>query len=133
MSEDSPSTDIASLFGLSTEEVRCLGIDQDSEPDQRPDEQHPVKTPSVPLNMGLLAVFMEEATELLDSLHTSLEQLERGISESAVIEARRTVHTLKGGARICGMAAVANLAHACEDAIGPAKPGENTLPDALIP
>jgi chemotaxis protein histidine kinase CheA len=80
----------------------------------------------------VLTIFMEESIELLDSLHTALEQLERAPATEAVIDARRAMHTLKGGARVCGLAAVSDLAHACEDAIGPAQTGEQTLPAMLI-
>lgn len=80
----------------------------------------------------LLDVFMDEAVEMLDSLHASLELLEHGRSAGAVIEARRTVHTIKGGARMCGLKAITNLAHACEDAIGQPMPGQDTLPADLI-
>lgn len=158
MSAGSSPIDVAALFGLSGEEVRGLGIDRDSfEQDEYLEEQptdfsdesgtlpeedtstqnysaEPRRSSvsAAPLNMGLLAVFMEEAIELLDSLHTALEQLERDASEAAVIEARRSVHTLKGGARMCGLAGVTEISHACEDAIGPAKPGEHSLPEALI-
>ena len=80
----------------------------------------------------LLEVFMEEAIEMLDSLHTSLELLERTPSMAAVIEANRTVHTIKGGARMCGLPALTALSHACEDAIGPAANAKDTLPSRLI-
>ena len=80
----------------------------------------------------LLEVFMEEAIEMLDSLHTSLELLERTPSMAAVIEANRTVHTIKGGARMCGLQAMTELSHACEDAIGPAASAKDTLPPRLI-
>jgi chemosensory pili system protein ChpA (sensor histidine kinase/response regulator) len=65
----------------------------------------------------LLAVFVEEATELLDGFHTTLEMLERGPSPGAVAEARRQVHTIKGGARMCGLGDLADLAHVCEDVL----------------
>ena len=75
---------------------------------------------------------MEEALEMLDSLHTSLELLERAPSMAAVIEANRTVHTIKGGARMCGLQALTELSHACEDAIGPASTAQDHLPSQLI-
>lgn len=82
--------------------------------------------------LELLEVFMEEAVEMLDSLHTSLELLERTPSMAAVIEANRTVHTIKGGARMCGLQGLTELSHACEDAIGPAASAKDTLPPRLI-
>jgi chemosensory pili system protein ChpA (sensor histidine kinase/response regulator) len=80
----------------------------------------------------LLEVFKEEAVEMLDILHASLETLERGPSESALIEARRTVHTMKGSARMCGLAAITELAHGCEDLIGPLVGGLDSLASPLV-
>ncbi|HVA92688.1 MAG TPA: response regulator [Chloroflexota bacterium] len=80
----------------------------------------------------LLEVFKEEAVEMLDILHASLETLERGPSASALIEARRTVHTMKGSARMCGLAAITELAHGCEDLIGPPNAGQDTLAPPLV-
>ncbi|MGH2410907.1 MAG: Hpt domain-containing protein, partial [Chloroflexota bacterium] len=71
-----------------------------------PEVHRPAAEPSGAGHAGLAAqlleVFKEEAVEMLDLLHASLETLERGPSESALIEARRTVHTMKGSARMCG-------------------------------
>jgi len=80
----------------------------------------------------LLEVFKEEAVEMLDILHASLETLERGPSEKALIEARRTVHTMKGSARMCGLAAITELAHGCEDLIGPLVSGQDSLAPPLV-
>ncbi len=80
----------------------------------------------------LLEVFIEEAGEMLDILHTCLETLERRPDEAAMAEARRSVHTIKGGARMCGKSSIAELAHACEDVIGRPEPGIACLPEAVL-
>lgn len=80
----------------------------------------------------LLEVFKEEAVEMLDLLHSSLETLERGPSASALIEARRTVHTMKGSARMCGLPAITELAHGCEDLIGQPMSGQDSLTPAMV-
>jgi chemosensory pili system protein ChpA (sensor histidine kinase/response regulator) len=80
----------------------------------------------------LLEVFKEEAVEMLDILHSSLETLERGPSASALIEARRTVHTMKGSARMCGLPAITELAHGCEDLIGQPASGQDSLTPTLV-
>ena len=81
----------------------------------------------------LLEVFIEEAGEMLDILHTCLETLERQPEQSAMAEARRAVHTIKGGARMCGRSSVAELAHACEDVIGRPEPGNVRPPAGALP
>ncbi|HWE63875.1 MAG TPA: ATP-binding protein, partial [Chloroflexota bacterium] len=81
-----------------------------------------------PMAQELMNVFMEEAAELLDSLHAALESLERAPAMDALIEARRAVHTIKGGARMCGLHALTDLAHTCEDLIEPATAGTGVLP-----
>jgi chemosensory pili system protein ChpA (sensor histidine kinase/response regulator) len=80
----------------------------------------------------LLEVFVEEAGEMLDILHTCLERLERGPDEAAMVEARRAVHTIKGGARMCGRGQMAELSHACEDVIGRPAPGQQSLSAAAV-
>ncbi len=80
----------------------------------------------------LLEVFKEEAVEMLDLLHSSLETLERGPSAAALIEARRTVHTMKGSARMCGLPAITELAHGCEDLIGQPTGGQDSLAPAYV-
>ncbi|MEO7052879.1 MAG: Hpt domain-containing protein [Rhodanobacter sp.] len=67
------------------------------------------------IDADLLEVFIDEARELLDSAddvlakwHADPEQL------SHVGELQRDLHTLKGGARIAGLVAVGDLAHATE-------------------
>lgn len=93
--------------------------------DQAPAPRAPISK----MALELLEVFMEEAIEMLDSLHTSLETLEQGRrSTDAVIEARRTVHTIKGGARMCGLKMLTDTAHACEDLIGQPTSGTSSLP-----
>jgi chemosensory pili system protein ChpA (sensor histidine kinase/response regulator) len=85
-----------------------------------------------PLLDQLLEVFLEEAAEMLDILHGALEILERASSREAVIEARRTVHTIKGGARMCGLTALTGVAHACEDMIGQASAEQDSLAPAMV-
>jgi len=63
----------------------------------------------------LTALFLEEALELLDSsaqmLRSWLHQPEDSLALTAL---QREMHTLRGGARMAGVAPIANLAHALE-------------------
>jgi len=64
----------------------------------------------------LLEAFAEESAELLDGLHVELENLERDRGDhGALLEIRRVVHTIKGGAKMCRFEYVVTLTHACEN------------------
>jgi chemosensory pili system protein ChpA (sensor histidine kinase/response regulator) len=61
------------------------------------------------------AIFSEEATELLEAADGAVTALktERG-SRERVTELKRVLHTLKGGARMAGIAAMGDLSHELE-------------------
>ena len=67
------------------------------------------------IDPDLLEVFGEEAHEILDQADGVLAQWRAEPGESAhVASLLRALHTLKGGARIAGLAPVGDLAHAIE-------------------
>jgi chemosensory pili system protein ChpA (sensor histidine kinase/response regulator) len=61
------------------------------------------------------AIFSEEATELLEAADGALTALksERG-SRDRIVELKRVLHTLKGGARMAGITAMGDLSHELE-------------------
>ncbi|WP_152205612.1 Hpt domain-containing protein [Marinobacter changyiensis] len=83
------------------EELRAATTDQDPAAQQDPD---------------LLGIFLEEAYDLINStgsaLHTWSEEPE---NRAVAAELQRDVHTLKGGARMAGVAAIGDLTHVLED------------------
>ena len=63
----------------------------------------------------LLEVFLDEAKELLETMEAELADWEHGgDSHAPVAQLQRTLHTMKGGARLAGVAAVGDLSHALE-------------------
>jgi chemosensory pili system protein ChpA (sensor histidine kinase/response regulator) len=64
------------------------------------------------------AIFGEEATELLEAADRAIGSLkvERG-SREHVTELKRVLHTLKGGARMAGIAAMGDLSHELESLV----------------
>jgi chemosensory pili system protein ChpA (sensor histidine kinase/response regulator) len=62
----------------------------------------------------IAAIFAEEAAEILDSAEAALQQLRQNRDPAALIELQRFLHTLKGGARMAGIAAMGDLSHALE-------------------
>ena len=60
-------------------------------------------------------IYSEEATELLDAAQTSLSAWKSDRKDSQrVAELQRQLHTLKGGARMAGIAAMGDLSHELE-------------------
>ena len=71
---------------------------------------------SEPIDPLLLEAFAEESAELLDALHVELENLEQSPGDhGALLEIRRVVHTIKGGAKMCRFEHVVALTHAGEN------------------
>ena len=63
----------------------------------------------------LLAIYIEESRDLLDSMAVSLRAWEADPRNSLELESLlRDLHTLKGGARLAEVAAIGDLAHALE-------------------
>ncbi|MEE4464322.1 Hpt domain-containing protein, partial [Azotobacter chroococcum] len=64
----------------------------------------------------LAALFLEEALDLLESSAQTLQRWLRQPEDSLALTALlRDLHTLKGGARMAGIAPIADLAHELED------------------
>jgi chemosensory pili system protein ChpA (sensor histidine kinase/response regulator) len=60
-------------------------------------------------------IYSEEATELLEVAQNSLNAWSRDHADkSQFAELQRTLHTLKGGARMAGIAAMGDLSHELE-------------------
>ena len=66
------------------------------------------------LDPELVELFLEEAEEILESASNILDQWENGDS-SNVGALQRDLHTLKGGARMAGIAPVGDLSHELEN------------------
>jgi chemosensory pili system protein ChpA (sensor histidine kinase/response regulator) len=66
-------------------------------------------------DVEVAAIFAEEATELLESAQTAmLSWNDEGGSGEHVAALKRALHTLKGGARMAGIAPMGDLAHELE-------------------
>jgi chemosensory pili system protein ChpA (sensor histidine kinase/response regulator) len=67
------------------------------------------------LDEEVLAIFLEEAVDLL---HSSAQALQRWLGEPAqqhaLLSLQRDLHTLKGGARMAGIKSIGDLAHELE-------------------
>ena len=71
--------------------------------------------PGEPLDEEMVEIFLEEAVDILDSAAQSLEDwLADSEDHNALGALQRDLHTLKGGARMAGIAAIGDLAHELE-------------------
>jgi len=81
-----------------------------------PDDPQPEGALDIPgLDPELVALFTEEGGELLDGSDSLMATLRNAPDDvESVRGLQRNLHTLKGGARVVGIAAVGDLAHAME-------------------
>ncbi|QBQ54370.1 Hpt domain-containing protein [Nitrosococcus wardiae] len=81
----------------------------------------------------LVAAFLEEADELLQTSQTNLSDWQEAPSERAPVEGfQRELHTLKGGARLAGMTPLADLAHHMETVVSSIVEGKHDAEPALF-
>jgi len=70
---------------------------------------------SADIDPELLGIFIDEAGELLEDLERSIADWQQEPADSRFVDAlKRTLHTLKGGARMAGMTGLGTLAHDLE-------------------
>src|SRR5262245_48261360 len=76
--------------------------------------------------------FRIEARELLDALNQAVLELERsGNTKEVLGRLLRLAHTLKGASRVVKQPAIADLAHAIEDAFAPYRDRRDAIPQPL--
>ena len=124
---------------------------QDSEPVSEPAGQTPSALPeppaSVPAAMEtaqaivipddvdpeVLEIFYEEADELLESIDQSIQDwLQHRTSREPVDALLRALHTLKGGARLAGLARLGDYTHEFESHLIEQQPNFGDLSDAFF-
>lgn len=67
----------------------------------------------------LVQIFLEEADDILRFLEGAVERWEAAPDDDArVAELHRSLHTLKGGARLAGFESIGHLCHALESVLG---------------
>jgi chemosensory pili system protein ChpA (sensor histidine kinase/response regulator) len=74
-----------------------------------------VELPPAAFDPEIVAIFSDEAAEILESVDGSLASLPPGDADSATLaELQRCLHTLKGGARMAGLTVMGDLSHELE-------------------
>ncbi|MEZ5457175.1 MAG: Hpt domain-containing protein, partial [Lysobacteraceae bacterium] len=80
------------------------------------------------VDLDLLDVFMEEGVDILDHADGVLAQLRETPEQQApVVSLQRDLHTLKGGARMAGLAPIGDLAHVMESLLEAVAHGSRDL------
>jgi chemosensory pili system protein ChpA (sensor histidine kinase/response regulator) len=107
-------------------------------PPSRSDELIPVSAPAAEepqteFDPEIAAIFSEEASELLEQSDAALSAWRRDRSDrSHMIELKRLLHTLKGGARMAGIRSMGDLSHELESLLDSLEVGTVTDADAAI-
>jgi len=124
VSDINQSPDGRSDYALLIEELNRLSNDVEAEDTVVPvdDEAPAVEIPAPPQDEAapgydaeIAAIFSEEASELLEEADQALAAWRNDRKARAPIEElRRHLHTLKGGARMAGIAPMGNLSHEIE-------------------
>ena len=93
-----------------------FSIEEIDELDDEPEAETPPEDMASDYDPELVEIFLEEASEILD---TTAEQLQTWVDEPANLEVvaglQRSLHTLKGGARMSDMKEMGDLAHHLEN------------------
>lgn len=86
-----------------------------------------------PVDSELLAVFLEEAQDILNSSEKVLQRWPADPNNPRLIEElQRYLHTLKGGARMSNLTVMGDLSHLLESALIAVSEGQSTVSPSLI-
>ncbi|MCG5523667.1 Hpt domain-containing protein [Ectothiorhodospira haloalkaliphila] len=81
----------------------------------------------------LMDIFLEEASDILNEVDTTLERWGESLDDQELInEFQRQLHTLKGGARMAGITAIADLSHALESLMIAISEGEREAQSSML-
>jgi len=81
----------------------------------------------------LVALFADEAGELLEALDGHVQQWRRdGLNDETLASARRALHTLKGSARMAGLLPVGDLSHRLEALLSSVANGQELALPGLL-
>jgi len=103
-------------FAVAGAEPRRAGPTAGSAADDRYDVELPAA--DVEFDADIAGIFSEEANELLEQADAALGRWRSDRADAgSVIELKRILHTLKGGARMAGLRAMGDLSHEMESAL----------------
>ncbi|URX60995.1 Hpt domain-containing protein [Luteibacter anthropi] len=140
--EDTEETTPAALVGADlvgdhgTSPPEDIDETEHSAPQESPTRSAPTESgvsPYADIDPDLLEVFVEEGREILDHADGALAAWRADPQQpDHVASLQRDLHTLKGSARMAGMAAVGDLAHAMETLLDAVAAGQRESDRAAI-
>ena len=89
--------------------------------------------PEMEINIGLVEDFIEEVGEHLDEMESLLLELSDDPGKVTIMnDIFRTVHNIKGGSQLTGLARTSHLAHHMEDLLDLLRQGEKTCTRTMV-
>ncbi len=89
--------------------------------------------PEDKIDKDLLSVFVDEGQELMDAIETTFQKWNDNPNDVEVIASlKRSLHTLKGGARLSGLDIMGELSHALESLLGAVEEHRLQASDSII-
>lgn len=142
--EEPADSDLAAKREVLSEPVAETTNDAVEQPPAAAEEQPPapaeVETEHAPevaqdpdFDADIAAIFSEEASELLEQAQVGLTNWSADRADSdQITELKRLLHTLKGGARMAGLAAMGDLSHELESFLASLESGDLSGDDAVV-
>ncbi len=114
------STSSAPVFVAAAQEVVYAPVADDINPDGSLDLPD--------MDEDLLEIFVQEGGDILDAADTMMARLREQPHEREIVSGlQRELHTLKGGARMAGLAPIGDLSHAMEALLEQVSEGERGM------
>jgi chemosensory pili system protein ChpA (sensor histidine kinase/response regulator) len=142
LSAELPADEPETVAGLPDETAE--GVAHESTGDEHQDANEPEQSPAVAgagaeeefyagLDQELLEIFLEESAENLESIEYGFGGWRRsGDDTEALAQLQRSLHTLKGGARMAGLNVIGALAHAVETLVVDVSEGRGGVREAAM-
>ena len=107
--------------------------ESESDAEEVGDEQAAFDLGALDIDDDLVEVFFEEAEEINDELESSILSWSKEQENLLYLENMlRCLHTLKGGARLCGLVHVGDMAHEFESSVIEVQGGQRGVDDDLF-
>jgi chemosensory pili system protein ChpA (sensor histidine kinase/response regulator) len=124
---DAPEADVQLPLAIVAPEAAAVSADTRSTGGAKDvDPDGPLDLPD--LDLDLLDIFVEESVDLLDHADSMMVRLRESPEDlEPVGSLQRDLHTLKGGARMAGLAPIGDLSHSMESLFESVARGDRTM------
>jgi chemosensory pili system protein ChpA (sensor histidine kinase/response regulator) len=119
-----PMTSIPAI-GDAADSIEELAIDESA----YAEDHHPEGRLELPeMDQDLLDIFVQEGNDILDHSDSVMAQLREAPQDrELIVNLQRDLHTLKGGARMAGIAPIGDLTHAMESLLDATYDGHRSM------